>query len=363
MTLQLDLAAAIQRCPKQMRSGPCGGVRPEGACEVSATLRCPYLDVADQLPWRVTTDVRAGGGHNQTAQGRLAHKLRCGEFAVIAELWPPDTVDLTARVARYAVFAEQIDAVNIANNPLASPHLSTLATAAIFERHGFATIMNLTARDHNRIGLQAELLGAAALGVQNVFCITGDHPALGDHPQARGVFEVDSFGLLTLARRLRDDGQFESGRILQAKPTYLIGAAGSPFSAPLALQAERTAAKVFAGAEFIQTQAVFAREPFATYVTRLQELGALAQAWLIAGVGVITRLEQAEWLDAHVPGAQVPAQLIDQLRATPPSERRRVGLRYTAALIAELRTVPAVSGVLLFAMDDDVESLGELLNL
>ena len=346
-----------------MTHGPCGGVAPGGGCEVDAMLRCPYPLIADQLPWRVAVDARADFSDLRANNpSPLAQKLRRGEFVTIAEMYAPDSADPAAHIARYEQFAEQIDAVNIANNALATPHLSTLATAALCERVGLPSIINLTCRDHNRIGLQAELLGAAALGIQHVFCITGDHPALGDHPKAKGVFDLDSFGLIRLARRLRDEGEYESGRPLTTRPQWLIGAAGSPFSQPLALQAERTAAKVHAGAEFIQTQAVFGPQPFSDFVTALRDLGALERAWLIAGVGVVTRLEQTHWLREHVPGAFVPDTLINMLRRTPKAQRRRVGLAYARDLVAQLRETPGVDGVLLFAFDDNVESLGELLS-
>ncbi len=356
------LAQARAICPKSMTHGPCGGVTRNGGCEVDGALRCPYPLIAEQLPWRVAVD-----SHAEFADLRadnpspLAQKLRRGEFVTIAEMYAPDSVDPVSHIARYQQFAGRVDAVNIANNALATPHLSTLATAALCERLGLPSIINLTCRDHNRIGLQAELLGAAALGVQHVFCITGDHPTLGDHPAAQGVFDLDSFGLLRLARRLRDEGEFESGRPLAPRPGWLIGAAGSPFSRPLALQAERTAAKIRAGAEFIQTQAVFGPQPFGDYVARLRDLGALDRAWLIAGVGVVTKLEQTFWLRNNVPGASVPDALVDLLRRTPKPRRRAVGLAYARSLVEQMRELAGVGGVLLFALDDDVESLGELL--
>jgi methylenetetrahydrofolate reductase (NADPH) len=356
----VDYPKIIALCPKHMLNGPCGGVRASGTCEVSESIICPYPSAANVLPWRLRTSAPQGR-HNQLSAGTLAQKLRAGQFVTIAELWPPDTIDFGGHIARYAAFQDKIDAVNIASNPLATPHVNTLATAATFERHGFATIMNITCRDSNRIGLQADLLAAAALGVQNVFCITGDHPALGDHPHAKGVFDVDAFGLIALARRLRDTGQFESGRATHGKPNWLIGAAGNPFSHPQALQAERAAAKVFAGAEFIQTQAVFSAEAVRGFVNQLADFGALALAWLIVGVGVVTTLEQAVWLNGHVPGASVPDVFMERLRREPAHRRRHAGLTYAREVMAELREMRGVSGVLLFAMEDDVESLGELL--
>lgn len=365
------VAQARTICPKAMTYGPCGGVAAAGTCEIDITLTCPYPPIAEQLPWRLNRDPRAASidlaqpsvdlrAENRSA---LARKIRQGELVIVAEMYTPDSADIQRYIARYQQLAGSIDAINIANNALATPHVSTLAVAAACEQVGLPTIMNLTCRDHNRIGLQSEMLGAAALGVQHLFCITGDHPALGDHKIAKGVFDLDSFQLIQLARRLRDAGEYASGRALAAPPTWLIGAAGSPFSHPLHLQAERTAAKVHAGAEFIQTQAVFGLQPFTDYLAQLHDLNVLDHAWLIIGVGVVTRLEQARWLRQSVPGAYVPDDLVDLLRRTPASQRRAVGISYAHSLTEQLRQLDGVSGVLLFAFDDDVESLGELLAL
>lgn len=364
MNTTLDQARSL--CPKHMTHGPCGGVRPGGGCEADATLLCPFPRLGDALPWQHLQPEGAPRRLDRrtlATLNTLAGHLFGDAFVVIAELWPPDSADLAATVHRYLALGPRLAAVNIADSPLASPHVSSLATAALFERHGLAAIMNLTCRDRNRIALQAELMGAAALGVQAVFCITGDHPALGDHRHAGAVYDLDSFGLIRLARRLRDEGTYESGRPITDRPRWLIGAAGSPFSLPTEIQAERAAAKVHAGADFIQTQAVFDADAFRHFPARLMDLGALEQARLIAGVGVVTTLAQAAWLNRDVPGAHVPEHFIASLQRTPPSRRRAAALRYAADLIAQLRAMPGVSGILLFAMEGDVESLGELLAL
>ena len=346
-------------CPKHMTNGPCGGVTPAGACEVDGTLPCPYLSDLAFLPWRQPTMPKERAARR--GEGRLERTLHSGHFAVIAEAYTPDSADLSGLIQTYNGFKDKITAVNIAEHALASPHASTLAAAALFEQHGIEAIINLTCRDRNRIGLQGEILGAAALGVKNLFCVTGDHPALGDHPEAKAVFDLDSLELIALAKRMRDESVLLSGRVLERPPRLFIGAAANPFTRPFELQAERVAAKVAAGADFIQTQGIFDVARFEGFVQQLRDLGALTCAYLIAGVAVVTTLEQALWLQREVPGTRVPDELIAQFSITPERKRRDFGLAYAADLVARLRNVKGVSGVLLFPLHGDVLSIRDVL--
>lgn len=363
MTLTLDQARI--RCPKHMSNGPCGGVRDDGTCEVGRHITCPYPSILDQLPWRLVQ-----GMHKEDTSppaphisGRLARKMAAGEFVVLAELWPPADADLSQIVTRYQALGPLVDAVNVADSPLAQPFMSSLAACAAFRHAGMDAIMNLSCKDRSRIALQAELMGAGALGINAVLCITGDHPALGDHRVAQPVYDLDSFGLIRLAKQLRDDGRFDSGRAVASRPSYLIGAAASPFTQPVEIQAERAAAKIFAGADFIATQAVFDLARFAIFTRQMADFGALARGRLIAGVAVVTTLEQAHWLNDNIPGARVPSAFVDMLTRELPGQRRAAALRWNSDFVIRLRRVEGVSGILLYAMEHDVESLGELLAL
>lgn len=355
-----DLLRARTLCPKSMTNGPCGGVKASGACEVDDAWPCPYLEVLNVLPWRQPSLQGVATFSPRDSKSKLERALHSGEFVVIAEAYTPDSADLSGLIETYRVFQDRITAVNIAEHALASPHASSLAAAALFERAGIEAILNLTCRDRNRIGLQGEILGAAALGVKDVFCVTGDHPALGDHPEAKAVFDLDALELISLAKGLQE-GRFLSGRELEHPPELFIGAAANPFTRPAELQAERVAAKVVAGADFVQTQGIFDVARFEGFTRQLRDFGALERAYLIAGVAVVTTLEQALWLRREVPGARVPEELIERFETTPESKRRAFGLRYTSDLIARLRAVPEVSGVLLFPLGGDVASLREVL--
>jgi methylenetetrahydrofolate reductase (NADPH) len=363
--LSLDQAQAI--CPKHMLNGPCGGVRDDGSCEVGPHITCPYPLILDQLPWRLPPSPQWGEGWGEGDRlpqvSRLASKLARNEFVTLAELWAPANTNLNDTIRRYQALGPKVDAVNIADSPLAQPFMSSLAACAAFKQAGMEAIMNLACKDRSRIALQAELMGAGALGINAVLCITGDHPLLGDHKHAKPVYDLDSFGLIRLAKRLRDEGRFDSGRTVEGKPTYLIGAAGSPFTRPVEVQAERAAAKVFAGADFIATQAVFDFDRFAEFAQRMADFGALEHSRLIAGIGVVTKHEQAHWLNTNVPGANVSPQFIEMLAREQPQARRATALRWTAEFTSRMRELLGVSGILLYAMDHDVESLGELLEL
>ncbi len=359
-TTQDDIARAVATCPKHMTNGPCGGVRLDGSCEVDAALPCPYLNILSHLPWR-SPDL-SGIQSAYRGMGRLERTLRTGDFALIAEAYTPDSADLSTLISTYTEFKDKITAVNIAEHALASPHASTLAAAAKFEQAGTEAIINLACRDRNRIGLQGELLGAAALGVKNIFCVTGDHPALGDQPDAVPVFDLDSLELIALSKKLRDEGELLNGRRLEQPPNLFIGAAANPFSPPVHLQAERVAAKVAAGATFIQTQGIFDLEGFAHFTEELRDLGVFEHAYLVAGVAVVTSLEGARWLQKEVPGARVPDSFVDMMRRTSSGKRREVGLAYAADLIQKLRDMSSVSGALLFPLHGDTASLGELLD-
>jgi methylenetetrahydrofolate reductase (NADPH) len=342
-----------------MLNGPCGGVRQDNTCEVNHQLLCPYLQLVNELPWR--HPLLNAHESKPVREGRLEQTLRAGKFAVIAEAYTPDTSDLSDLIKTYSAFKNKITAVNIAEHALATPHTSTLAAAALFERAGIEAIINLTCRDRNRIGLQGEILGAAALGIKNIFCVTGDHPALGDHPEAKAVFDLDSLQLVSLVKRLRDNSELLNGRRLESKPNLFIGGAANPFSPPVSLQAERVAAKVAAGADFIQTQAVFDLKSLQAFTHGLESFGVFEHAFLIVGVAVVTSLEQALWLQREVPGSRVSDEFIARLRRTPESQRRVKGTQYALELVQQLEETRNVHGVLLFPLHGNVSSLAEVL--
>jgi len=276
--------------------------------------------------------------------GRLAGALRTGRFAVTAEIGPPRGADLAPVRESAALLRDWVDAANITDNQGAQVRVSSLAGSIAALGAGLEPVMQLTCRDRNRIALQSELLSAGALGVPNLVLMTGDKPARGDHPDATGVFDLDTEGLMTAARMLRDEGRLLSGRTVNPAPRYLLGAvdlgAGS---------ADRLAQKVGSGAQFVQTQFVFDVAAFTGWMARVCDLGLHERCAILAGVGPIRSLRALEFM-AEIPGVVVPEALVRRLRGVPAERVAEEGMAACAETVAALREVPGVAGVHVMAV-------------
>ena len=191
-------------------------------------------------------------GHS--SRGRLERVLRAGEFAVTAELSPPDSADPTEVYERASIFDGWVDAINATDGSGANCHMSSVGVCALLTRVGYAPVMQISCRDRNRIAIQGDVLGAAAMGVGNVLCLTGDGTQCGDHPEAKPVFDLDSIALIETIRIMRDERRLLSGRPLSHPPELFIGAAENPFAPPYEFRPLRLAKKIAAGAQFVQTQ-------------------------------------------------------------------------------------------------------------
>jgi methylenetetrahydrofolate reductase (NADPH) len=275
----------------------------------------------------------------------LAEALRSGHPVVTCEIATGDGAD-PAEVARRArLVRDHVDAVNVPDNTAGVAHMSAVAAAAILVREGVDPILHVTCRDRNRIALQSDLLGAAALGVRNVLCLTGDHPVHGDHPQARPVFDLDSLQLLGLVNVLRG-GAYLSGRALAAPPDLLPGAVENPFAPPYDFRPARLQKKIEAGARFVQTQIVFNVERFAAFMTRVRDLGLDRRAPILAGVAPIRSARAARYMRDHVPGMEVPDAWIRRMEQAGDDRARREeeGIRIAVEIIGRLREIPGLAG-------------------
>jgi methylenetetrahydrofolate reductase (NADPH) len=279
------------------------------------------------------------------APGRLRAALASGRFVVTAEIGPPRGADPGAITRKAELLRDWVDATNVTDNQGANVRLSSLAGSILAQRAGVEPVMQLTCRDRNRIALQSDLLGAAALGIPNVLLLTGDHPAAGDHPEAKPVFDLDGVQLTWAARTLRDDGALISGRSLSARPGWLIGTVENPFAPPTGFRARRLAKKMSAGAEFVQTQYVFDLGQFGRWMAEVRDLGIPERCAVIAGVGPIRSLRVLEFLQSGVPGVQVPEDVARRLRGVPASRVAQEGIDLCVETIQQLTTVPGVAGV------------------
>lgn len=261
-------------------------------------------------------------------------------FTVTLEFNPPKGADLAPSISRLSRFSGRIDAVNVTDSPMAKARMSSIAASAVIEREtGIDTIFNFTCRDRNRIALHADLLGAHALGLRNLLCVTGDPPSLGDWKDAKGVFEFNSGGLLKLACAL-NDGNDHLGKPLPAGGTSLFpGAVCYPSAPSLETEVRETARKAEAGARYFLSQPVFEAAEAVAFLEAARAAGVTAP--ILFGVMPLKSAAFARYLDEHVPGIRVPAPLIDRLASVPEADAASEGTRIAAALALELRSFAA----------------------
>ncbi len=295
-------------------------------------------------------------GH--TSPGRFERVLRAGQFAVTSELAPPDSADPQDVYRRARIFDGCVDAINATDGSGANCHMSSLAVCALLTRVGYAPVMQISCRDKNRIAIQGDILGGAAMGVCNLLCLTGDGVQAGDHPQALPVFDLDCMSLLETARTLRDEPRFLSGRKITYSPRVLLGAAENPFAQPLAWRAQRLAKKIAAGAQFIQTQFCYDVPLLKAFMQQVEDLGLLNKVFILVGVGPLRSARAAEWIRTHVPGVHIPDAVIERLAGA--ADGALEGRRLSIDLIQEIRTIPGVHGVHVMAYRQE-ESVAEII--
>ncbi len=279
--------------------------------------------------------------------GRLEQVLRAGDFAVTAETSPPDSADPADVIARAGCLKGLADGVNVLDGASARAHLSSLAAAAILARAGIEPVVQFTMRDRNRLALEADLLGAAALGAHGVLCLTGDSVEAGDQPDASPVFDIKSAEFMTIIRDMRDEGVFPGGRAIKAPPRLMIGAADAPFEPPPDFVPNGLLAKIAAGADFVQTQFCFDMAMLRRYMDRLRAHEIPDQVWLIIGIGPLRSAKSARWMNDNLFGVSIPEPVITRLESA--KDPRAEGIRICIELIEELRTIDGVAGAHLMA--------------
>jgi len=295
-------------------------------------------------------------GH--TSPGRFERVLRAGAFAITAELAPPDSADPEDVYRRARVFEGYVDAINATDGSGANCHMSSLAVCALLTRIGHAPVMQISCRDRNRIAIQGDILGGAAMGVCNMLCLTGDGVQAGDHPQAKPVFDLDALSLLKIARDLREEHRFQSGRKISYAPRVFFGAAENPVTPPLEFRALRLAKKVDAGAQFIQTQYVYDLDRLRLFMRAVEDLGLFERVFILVGVGPLRSAKAADWMRTNVPGIHVPDNVIARLAGA--ADQAREGRNICIELIQELHAIKGVSGVHVMAYRQE-ESVAEVI--
>lgn len=279
--------------------------------------------------------------------GRFENALSSGKFVVTAEISPPDSADPHDVLKAAQVLGRYADALNVTDGSGANCHISSVAACTILSNAGYEVILQMSCRDRNRIAMQAELLGASALGLHNVLCLTGDDVTAGDHPQAKRVFDFDSTQLLQTARIMRDDGMFLSGRKLSAKPRFFLGGADNPFVEPFEFRPLRLAKKIQAGAEFFQSQYCFDVGRLKSHMQKVRDLGLHEKAFIIIGVGPLRSEKTAEFLRMKVPGVYVPDEIVERMRKA--QDKRAEGKKICVEIIQQVREIHGVAGIHMMA--------------
>jgi len=284
-------------------------------------------------------------GHVST--GRLERVLRAGAFAVTAEIAPPDSADPYIVYEQARMFDGYVDAINATDGSGAHCHMSSVGMCALLTRRGYSMVMQVSCRDKNRIAIQGDVLGASAMGVSNILCLTGDGVQSGDHPEAKPVFDMDCMTSLEMLRGMRDDAQFLSGRKLTHPPQVFLGAAINPFAPPFDFRPLRLAKKVQAGAQFVQSQYCFDLDMFKQYMSRVRDLGLHEKVFILPGVGPLASARSAEWIRSNVAGVHIPDAVIKRLKGA--EDQAQEGTNICIDMVNELREIAGVAGVHIMA--------------
>jgi len=271
----------------------------------------------------------------------LREKIKNGTFVITAELGPPQSCNGDI-VRKKTAYFKGVDGVNITDNQTAIVRMSSIASAKIVLDQGLEPVIQVTCRDRNRIGLQRDLLGAYALGIQNVLCLTGDHQKFGDHPEARGVFDLDSVQLIAMTNRL-NIGKFLSGESMKTVPSFFTGGAANPFADPLEMRMIRLAKKIEAGAGFIQTQPVFDLDRFLKWMDAVRSAGLHSRTAILAGIMPVKSARALLYMQEEVPGITISEAYIERMqKAEDPKEE---GIRIAKEIMGEVRCMDGISGI------------------
>jgi len=278
----------------------------------------------------------------------LEKVLVSGRFAVTAEAGPPKGTSAAVVQKKGELLHNCCDAINITDNQTAIVRLSSLAGCVILKQQGVEPVMQIVCRDRNRIAIQSDVLGAVALGIGNILCITGDHQKFGNHPTAKGVFDIDSIQLIQTLKNMRDEKKFLNGEDISGEVPLFIGAAANPFADPFEFRVIRLAKKIDAGADFIQTQAVYDVDKFARWMEMVADRGLDKRAHILAGVIPIRSAGMARYMRDYVSGVYVPDEIVTRMEQA--QKAKEEGVKITLEIIERLKEISGVHGIHIMAV-------------
>lgn len=282
---------------------------------------------------------------------KLEKVLQAGHFAFTGELGPPRGANAEAVRKKASHLKEIVDAVNITDNQTAVVRMSSWATSLIVLGEGLEPNFQMVCRDRNRLAMQSDILGAYAHGIRNMLLLTGDHQQFGDHPKSKGVFDIDSIQLITMVKKMRDEGKFLNGEEIDVPPKVFIGAAANPFAEPFEWRVHRLAKKINAGADFIQTQCIYNMEKFRTWIQQANDMGLTEKAAILAGVTPLKSVGMAKYMKTSVPGLDVPDEYITRLQGVDKKKAGDEGIAIACEQIEQFKEMKGVAGVHLMAIE------------
>lgn len=289
----------------------------------------------------------------------LQKVLEAGHFAVSGECGPPRGADAEEVFKKADLIKGNVDVCNVTDNQTSVVRMSSWAGCLLLKEKGIQPLMQMTARDRNRIAIQSDILGAAAMGIHNLLCLSGDHQIFGDDPQAKNVFDIDSIQLLNLARMMRDEGVFPSGKKVAGVPKLFLGCAVNPFADPYEIRVPRLALKVKAGAQFVQTQCIYNMDKFKQYMEDVRKRGLHEKVAIMAGVTPLKSAGMAKFMKRMVAGMDIPDEVIKRVADEPKEKQAQKGIDMCIEQIAELREIEGVRGVHVMAIEWE-EKLNEI---
>ncbi len=277
--------------------------------------------------------------------------LKAGEFAFTGELGPPRGCDVEEVKKKAEFLKGNVDAVNITDNQTAMVRMSSWAASMIAMQTGLEPNYQMVCRDRNRLAMQADILGASAMGIRNMLCLSGDHCKFGDHPMAKGVFDIDSMQLINMVKNMRDESKFQGGAEIEHAPKIFIGAAANPFAEPYEWRVHRLAKKIAAGVDFIQTQCIYNMERFRQWIKQANDMGLTEKVYILAGVTPMKSVGMARYMQTKVPGMDVPEEIIERLRGAGKGKVAAEGIKIACEQIQEFKEMKGVHGVHLMAIE------------
>ena len=281
----------------------------------------------------------------------LEKVLKAGHFAFTGECGPPKGANVEHLKEKMEPLRGNVDAINVTDNQTAVVRMSSKAASALMVQAGLEPNFQMVCRDRNRIAMQSDILGAYALGIRNMLCLSGDHQNFGNHPQSKNVYDIDSMQLIRLVKKMRDEGKFDNDEDIDVPPKIFIGAAANPFADPTEYRIYRLANKIDAGADFIQTQCIYNMPRFREFMKKAVDMGLAEKCYILAGVTPMKSARMAKYMAKFVPGMDVPEALIKRIEDAGKGKMAEEGIKFACEQIEEFKEMEGVAGVHLMAIE------------